>query len=473
MENATPSNPKTAALLAGTPDEVIERLKKKTIAVPAWEDLKKQYEVKEHRVFTDKAAYPDSVEGDFEKMTRIGLGLQKLAAKRMAELTYGVPVKRIYKAASDKEKEAATVIEKVFQRNRINAVNLQRAKMLFAGCEAFTLWYAVEQANSYYGLPSHAPSPIKLRCKNYSPMEGDGLYPVFDEYGDMLAMAFSSKRKDGDKEIEYFDIYTDTQHVRYVNDGGWSAPVAEAITIGKIPGVYVWRKEPIWEDTTETVHESEMALSRNGNYLRRNAKPILAVFADGEIGPEGEATQEEGPSDDNATRDIVQYPKGSTMQYVTWAQSVDSLKLYLSELRQAFYTQLQLPDFSFDNMKTTPMSGEARKMMFVDAQLKVMDESGPLLEMHDRELNVIKAFVKVILPSHATEIDALEVETIITPFSITDEKEVIQNIMTATGGLPIMSQRQGVESLAWSDDVEKTMAEMQGEAMARAGEPMM
>lgn len=37
---------------------------------------------------------------------------------------------------------------------------------------------------------------------------------------------------------------------------------------------------------------------------------------------------------------------------------------------------LQLPDMSQESMKQTPMSGEARKMMFLDAQQKVLDESG-------------------------------------------------------------------------------------------------
>jgi hypothetical protein len=49
-------------------------------------------------------------------------------------------------------------------------------------------------------------------------------------------------------------------------------------------------------------------------------------------------------------------------------------------------------------MKSMPMSGEARKQMFIDAQLKVKDESGRLIEFHDRELNVVRAFAKVVAP---------------------------------------------------------------------------
>ena len=49
-------------------------------------------------------------------------------------------------------------------------------------------------------------------------------------------------------------------------------------------------------------------------------------------------------------------------------------------------------------MKSNPMSGESRKQLFIDAQLKVKDESGRLIEFLDREMNVVKAFLKTMLP---------------------------------------------------------------------------
>lgn len=79
----------------------------------------------------------------------------------------------------------------------------------------------------------------------------------------------------------------------------------------------------------------------------------------------------------------------------------------------------------------------------------------------DREVNVVKAFVKVIAPKLSSDIDALQIDTVITPFNINDEKDTINNIMTATGGKAVLSQREGVEQLGWSSDVDKTMKELQ------------
>ena len=99
--------------------------------------------------------------------------------------------------------------------------------------------------------------------------------------------------------------------------------------------------------------------------------------------------------------------------------------------------------------------------MFIDAQLKVKDESGRLIEFFDREMNVVKTFLKIALgQSYVADIDALKVDMQITPFAITDEADEINNLMNANGGEPIMSQRESIERYGHSDDVDKTLKEI-------------
>ena len=52
-------------------------------------------------------------------------------------------------------------------------------------------------------------------------------------------------------------------------------------------------------------------------------------------------------------------------------------------------------------------------------------------------------------------------------------KDAVSNIMTATGGKAIMSQREGVQNLGWSDDVDRTMQELADEAAGDVFEPTM
>jgi hypothetical protein len=200
----------------------------------------------------------------------------------------------------------------------------------------------------------------------------------------------------------------------------------------------------------------EWALSRNGNYLRENSKPRFIVFADDII----KYGDEKGP--DREFMSVMQYPKGSTAQYVTWQQAIESLKFYIEQLRSLFFTQLQLPDWSYEKMSQQALSGESRKQMFIDAKLKVKDESGRLLEFFDREVNVVKAFLKLMLgEKYHKDIDALKVENEITPFSINDEKETIENLLAANGNQPLISQLQSIQILGWSDDAAQTLRDIQ------------
>lgn len=449
--------------MAGAEGQKVAALTEKTVDVPQWGKLAKEYDPTKHPVM-DKGLYPDIVtDSGVTRVTRVTCDLQRLAVKRMTELVTGIPVKRVYSPQNDRQKEVAAWLERIFQRSRIDSVNIERCNMLFAGCEVMTLWYAVEQPQSVYGFPS----PLKFRCRDFSPMNGDELYPFFDEYGDMTAMSVAYTRRKEREWVKYFDCYTADRHLKWSNGGGeWRLEADEPITLGKIPCVYMYRPTPVWEDTSKTVYEMEWALSRNGNYLRDNSKPLFVVFADEAIryGDEGDPNQE--------TRAVMQYPKGSSAQYVTWQQAVDNLKFYVSELRNLFFTQLQLPDWSYEKMSQQALSGESRKQLFIDSQLKVKDESGRLLEFFDREVNVVKSFLKVALDgSYSADVDALPVETVITPFAITDEKDTIDKLMAANGGEPIVSQREAVERLGWSDDVDKTLEEIRQQGMRDAFEP--
>lgn len=422
------------------PSEIITDLKNKTVNVPAWANLEKEYKPKEHPVYKDKS-YRDKVKrGKTEKMTRITYPIQKLACKRMKELMFTIPVQRKYTTANDAEKKAAAIMEAVFAKNHINSVNIKRSHKAFASCEIATIWYTQKAPTVYAG----ENSKVKLRCRTYSPMDGDALYPLFDEYDDMIALSIQYKRYINGMWYMYFDTYTAESHYRWVNSGGgWEEDIEpEAINIEKIQGVYLHRDEPIWEDQSENGYELEWTMSRNGNYLRKNSRPTWVIFSN-----KSKVTTGNEPADDNAGRNVLRYGQDDKANYATWPQAIDALKFHTEELRRNIHTTLQLPDMSMEQMKATPMSGEARKMLFVDCQMKVTDESGEWIEFFDREVNVVRAFCKKMFPSLASAFDALGVENVITPFQINDRSQQIQDIERATDGKAIMSRRTGIRML--------------------------
>lgn len=441
----------------------INELRYKTINIRPWKELEKEYDKKKHPVYTDPG-YLDILkkDGTIVKQCRVALGLQKLAVKRIGELCFGIPVQRIYKPKNEAEKRAARILEDIYKKNKINSVNKERSKYLYASCEFVTIWYGQEMPTEYGGEKTN----IRLRCKSYSPMSGTKLYPLFDEFDDMIALSIEYSRKKGLLTTTYFETYTADRHLRWACSGtDWVEELNEEIKLGKIAGVYQYRDEPIWEDESDNIYEMEWQLSREGNYLRKNLKPKWVVCTDNEI------TFGNEKGGDMTSRDVLKYPKDAQAGYKTWEQAIDSLKFHIETLKQSFFTQLQLPEMSSDAMKSMPMSAESRKMIFIDGQLKVTDESGLWYDTFYRELNVIRAFAKFMFPSLKSAFDSLEVEMLITPYQIQDENEKIQRCSDATGGKPVMSQRTAIERLGYVDNVDEELQRIANEAVESLGTP--
>lgn len=443
-------------LSLGRIEDIINELKYKTVVVKPWSELEKAYDKKKHPIFTDPA-FADIIKGDkIIKQCRIGLGLPKLSVKRIGELCFGIPVRRVYKPKGEQEKTAARIIENIFHKNKINSVNLERSKYLYAACEFATIWYAQEMPTEY----GEEKTSLRLRCKTYSPMTGTQIYPLFDSYDDLIALSMEYTRQKGAETTRYFETYTADRHIRWQTTATtWEEEVNEVIGIGKIVGVYQYRDAPIWEDEADNVYEMEYQLSRQGNYLRKNLKPKWVVCTDETI---QFGNEKDG---DGTSRDVLKYPKDAQAGYKTWDQAIDSLKYHIETLRQNFFSQLQLPEMSSDAMKSMPMSAESRKMIFIDGQLKVSDESGLWYDTFYREINIIRAFCKKMFPKLKAAFDSLTIEVIITPYQVQDEKEKIGMYSDATGGKQVMSQRTSIERLGYVDDVDEELQRIADEAV--------
>ena len=442
-------------LTAGSVDVIIEALKRKSVCVPSWDKLIKDYEPKEHEIVTDTVTRKNKVktDGSVEKASRIYLGLEKLLTRRMTEFTFAIPVKRVYHNIEDNEtrQSIAKAIEAIYKYARIDAENIRRGNAYYAACEICTIWYAVEKPNSLYGFRSK----FKLKCNTYSPMDGVSLYPLFDERGDMLAMSLEYTKKILDKEITYFETYTANKHYKWKqeNNRSWEEVTNEPIVLMKIPGIYAYRDSAIYADLSYIRKEIEYTLSRNSDVIAYNSAPILKV-----------AGGMQGKEDKGESRRVFRVENGGDVSYVSWAQSIEALKYHVETLTNSFWSQSQMPDISFEKMKNLGNIGyDARQTLLTDAHLKVGDEAGNWLELLDRESSIVKAFLSLMNVQWKEEIDNVDVENIITPFIQNDEKNEIEKLTTANGGKPILSQLESIKALGYSNDPEATLKQIQEE----------
>ena len=436
-------------------DNIINDIKQKSVDIPAWDVLIKAYEPKFHEIVTDTITRKDKIrkDGTKEEAARIYIGLEKLLTKRMTEFMFAIPVKRVYHNIEGNEtrQQIAKAIEAIYKYARINPENIKRGNAYFASCEIFTIWYVVEKPNTLYGFKSK----YKLKCKTYSPMDGVRLYPLLDELDDMLAMSFEYKKKVKDEEITYFETYTADKHYKWRQNGsGWeTVATVENIKLMKIPGAYNFRPVPIYHGLTRIRKELEYTLSRNSDVIAYNAAPVLKI-----------AGQIKGEEDKGESRRVYRVENGGDVSYVSWSQAIEALKYHVDTLLRLYWMQSQMPDVSFDNMKSLGNIGyDARQMLLTDAHLRVGDESGPWIEFLEREGSVIKEFLKFMNDSWKREIDDVEIEHIITPFIQNDETTAIDRLQKANGGKAIMSQLESIQQAGYSNDPQATLEQIQKE----------
>ena len=81
---------------------------------------------------------------------------------------------------------------------------------MFSTTEVAEYWYPIEDKNAkaLYGFDSS----YKLRAAVFSTLKGDKLFPTFDDFGDMIAFSREFTKKVDDKEVIFFETYTDSQH---------------------------------------------------------------------------------------------------------------------------------------------------------------------------------------------------------------------------------------------------------------------
>lgn len=450
-------------LLSKSDDDIIGGLKEKSLDIIGWDALVKDYEPKLHHIVDDKQGRRDKVhsDGTKDRAARLTIGLEKLLVKRYADFTFALPVKRVYSNLDNNQtrKDIAFAIEQIYNKARINFLNLKRAENYYAACETLSIWYVVKEDNTMYGFASK----YKMKCKTYSPMDGTDIYPMFDERGDMVALSFGYKRKGNDETTEFFEVFTADKHIKWqATKGEWERVKEDELPIGKIPAVYLYRPRPVWDGLQPFREDLEYTLSRNSDVIGYNSAPILKVS--------GSIIGEENKGE---TRRVYRVSEGGDVSYVSWNQSVEATSQHMAMLLKFFFMQAQMPDISFDAMRSLGNIGyDARKLMFSDAHLRINAESGAWCEMLDRECNVIKAFLKKLNTAWAKEIDNVVMEHIITPFFISDEAAEVDKWLKASGGKQLVSQKEAIGYLGVSDNPEETMRQILNEQQQLADTQM-
>ena len=462
--------------------KVISELKKRPKPNTDIEKAKKQLQPLEHDVF-NKSLRPDKkVKVDpediiaeesvikvtgadgaestgyrWEKVARIALAIQKLIVKRAVSFLFGNPVTLDATPEGEGQETVLKAVKRILYDNKEKSMNRKVARTIMSCTEVAELWYQVEK-KANYGFDSK----WKLRCAILSPLNGDTLYPYFDESGDMVAFSREFVVTDGNNvSTNYFETWTDKFRYLWIHDkqNGWllMEGFPEEVAIGKIPVVYGSQEQTEWEDVQVLIDRLEKLLSNFADTNDYHAAP--KIFVQGKI---------EGFSKKGESGAILEGEAGSTASYLSWANAPESVKLEIETLLKMIYTITQTPDISFDAVKGIgSISGIALELLFMDAHLKVQDHCEVFDEYLQRRLNIIKAFVGQFKADLKDDAEDLQVEPVIVPYMIRDKAAELKIWQDANGGNPIVSQKASFQKAALTSDPEADFEQYQAEQSAK------
>ncbi|HRQ17710.1 MAG TPA: phage portal protein [Agriterribacter sp.] len=414
-------------LLVGTPDKLKEALDKEII-VRDKETYAKQYDVTGHDV-SDKITRQDKTvtlnDGSTKliTVTRISVPLQKKIASTAAAFLCANPIKLQPEGKVASQENFTQLIERVWDKNKLDYKNLRIANILFSETECAELWYTepIKEGSDYWLGTSNETVKFTLRLRIMAYSLGDTLYPVFNEFGDMIAFGRGYTVQIDGQKIETLDLYTDEAMYRYQKgQSGLALTLKQANVIGKIPVIYYSQPKPEWSDVQSAIDRFELSISKHGDTNDYFGAPIAKVKGTvkgyAEKGEEGK---------------ILELEEGAEIDYLTWNQSPDSIKLEQENLRSLIHDMSDTPDFSFTQMsRLGTFSGVALRLLFMAAHLKAASKEEIFGEGVQRRINYIREAV-IKLNSSLESFRSISIKPLFRYYLPEDTGGDIENISTA------------------------------------------
>lgn len=456
---------KDILLLENDLDKITE-LKKRSTDQPDIKTYLKQWDPNEHDIF-DTALRPDkniysekvsSINGQpeqqldrTEKVARVAIAIQKLITKRSVAFLFGLPVKLQTGQLDESQKKVLLAIEKILAENKVNSFNRKAARSLFKSTEVAEYWYTLDSDKQ---VNHTLATKKKIKCTIFAPDRGDTLFPLFDDYGDLIAFSREVTTKSGDKSIIHFETWTAEKYLHWKNEGAsWEVVEQKQNLLGKIPIIYATQDSVEWADVQFLIDRLEKLLSNFADTNDYHASPTIKV--------RGKVT---GFAKKGEAGKIIEMDSDADASYLSWDKAPESVQLEINTLFRLIYTITQTPDISFEAIKGTgALSGVALKLMFSDAHLKVMDKQEIFDEYLQRRINLLKTFIATLSSGLKTACETIEITPEITPFMIDDEKATIEALTLANGNKALVSHLTSIKAAGLATDAQAEYDQIQKE----------
>lgn len=414
-----------------------------------------QWNIEGHKIMQrpDKSL----LKGDIVESWNIPFPYQRKIVQSAVAFLYGKPIK--LKQESEGTDNAFKALLDLRKDMRMAAKDQKCAEIMKSETECVKLFVPYRDSNADR---SDLTKPNSVKCILLSKSLGDTIHVYFDNYGVLKAVGREYQITVGDKKIEHFDIYTaDVIYKCDRTSGSWEV-ISEPNIIGKIPMVWLMQDDPEWALVQKIIDRREYSTSARADNIDRTGDPILLL--------EGEVISLPGAKE---VGKVVKMKPGGKASYLVPQMSIDMVKNEQEDLERAILYFTDTVDLhSKEGSSIGQDSGKALEMEYFGPILKAMSQHGFFEEMHDRENEILKAFIsKVIDPSSTmeNEIKNLRVSVEFGNPLPDNVKDYLNTLSLAVGGKPIMSQKTAVELNPLIKDADAENEQLKNETL---GEPI-
>lgn len=365
---------------------------------------------------------------------------------------FGDPIKLILGNKKEKYQETFSLINDVWDKNKLDYFNKKLARRLFIETKAAELWYTIIDDDNVKHIK------VALLCKK----NGDDIYVHFNENGDMDAFMRRYKLEEIDgKSYDHVDIYTAEKFIYGVKKDSWQVTVKENL-YKKIPVIYYDQDEPEWTSVQSEIDRSEMLISKFADTNDYFGAPTLKIKGKINNPPEkaevGKLLQFKGEANGEGKMDY------GDAEYLTWEHAPEAIELEYKNLKDIIYSITSTPDLSFSNVKgLTKTSGEALKFLFMDAILKAKDKEELFGEALTRRINLLKAILSVTDVKSKQSLEELDISIKFGDLLPASMTEIVKALSTARAGDVIMSEKGAVRQNPLVEDSEEEIKSLEEE----------
>ncbi len=418
--------------------EVFEKLKPKAGVENHLNEFNNDRKVRSSQV--GRLPIKQTSSGEEVNQARIPIPFQRNIVKSAASFLFGNPIKLTELQTNDESNDKGFVkILDVWNELRIDSLLYDFCEKVKSQTEAAFVFFTKQKENG-----------VKLSCMVLSNANGT-LYPLIDEYGDMIAFGWQYPFKEEGKEGFKMHLWTEENEYQLKKLKDWELVDTKVNLFKKIPVVYHSQEHPEWWEVQDLIDNFEVSFSKFIDTNRYFASPKYK--ATGKL--------KKSVADSKVVElDVLETDKGTIIKgdldVISWDRAPESLKLEFDTSIDLINGLSSTVDFHKLSKGTYgQLSGTALTLMFLGPILKAKSNEGDYKVVIKRIISIIKSAIVNVYKESSDSINNLGVKVNFTSILPKNIKEIIDVLTEASSGKSIMSTKTAMKHNPFVDNPEE------------------